>query len=97
MAYTYILRCSDGTYYTGSTIDLEKRLKEHNSGYGANFTANRLPVELNYFEEFLGVSKAFDREKQIQRWSRRKKEALVSGRKKELSKLAHKRWYRRRS
>jgi putative endonuclease len=97
MAYTYILLCSNGSYYTGSTINLEKRLKEHNSGHGANYTANRLPVKLIYFEEFLYVSKAFGREKQIQGWSRSKKEALIFGRNEDLPKLARRKWYRRRS
>jgi putative endonuclease len=48
--YLYILECSDESYYTGSTIDLNKRLKQHESGQGANHTKNRLPVKLVYFE-----------------------------------------------
>ncbi len=75
--YMYILECSDKTYYTGSTINLEKRLEEHNAGEGANYTARRLPVKLLYFEEFEHVALAFYREKQIQGWSRAKKEALI--------------------
>lgn len=75
--YMYILICSDKSYYTGSTIDLEKRLKQHQSGEGANHTKKRLPVELIYFEEFDRIDTAFYREKQVQKWSRAKKEALI--------------------
>lgn len=77
--YVYILECSDGSYYTGSTIDLDKRLKEHQDGRGANHTKKRLPIKLVYVEEYLSIAKAFEREKQIQGWSRAKKEALVNG------------------
>ncbi len=75
----YILLCSNGQYYTGSTSDLEKRLAQHNKGEGANFTRKHLPVELIYFEEFDRIDDAFYREKQVQGWSRKKKEALISG------------------
>ena len=77
--YMYILECSNGKYYTGSTIDLERRLKQHMEGKGANFTRKHLPVKLVYYEEFQRIDKAFYREKQVQGWSRRKKEALISG------------------
>ncbi len=77
--FMYILQCSDDSYYTGSTIDLEKRLEEHQSGNGANHTKKRLPVKLVYYEEFQRIDKAFYREKQIQGWSRAKKEALING------------------
>jgi putative endonuclease len=77
--YMYILLCSNGQYYTGSTNDLERRLAEHNSGKGANFTRKHLPVELVYFEEFERIDDAFYREKQVQGWNRRKKEALING------------------
>lgn len=76
--YVYILVCSDGSYYTGSTIDLELRINQHQNGEGANFTKKRLPVELVYFEEFQRIDEAFYREKQIQGWSRKKKEALIN-------------------
>ena len=76
--YLYILECSDESYYTGSTIDLNKRLKQHESGQGANHTKNRLPVKLVYFEEYTSITKAFKREKQIQNWGRAKKEALIN-------------------
>jgi putative endonuclease len=77
--YVYILKCSDDSYYTGSTKDLVKRLNEHESGQGSNHTKKRLPVLLVYFEEFNRIDSAFCREKQIQGWSRQKKEALISG------------------
>lgn len=78
--YMYILLCSDNSYYTGSTIDLKKRLLQHQTGEGANHTKKRLPVTLVYYEEYERIDLAFKREKQIQRWSRIKKEALIKGR-----------------
>jgi putative endonuclease len=77
--YMYILLCSNGHYYTGSTNDLERRLIEHQNGEGANFTRKHLPVELVYYEEFDRIDDAFYREKQVQGWSRKKKEALIKG------------------
>jgi putative endonuclease len=94
MGYMYILLCADGTYYTGSTKDLKKRLQEHQSGCGAEYTSGRLPVQLVYHEEYQKISVAFRREKQIQRWSRRKKEALIEGDLTELS-LAAKKVFRK--
>ena len=84
----YILRCSDGSYYTGSTRDLEGRLYEHQNGLGAVFTKKRLPVKLVYCEEFERIDDAFHREKQVQGWSRAKKEALIQGQYDLLPKLA---------
>lgn len=88
--YTYILQCVTGQYYTGSTVDLDRRLAQHKDGVGANFTSKRLPVELVYYEEYDRIDYAFYREKQIQGWSHNKKEALVDGRIDELPKLAKK-------
>jgi len=79
MPYVYILECADGSYYTGSTWDLERRLWEHNNGLGAKHTAKRLPVKLVFCEECERVEDAYIREKQIQGWSRKKKEALMAG------------------
>ena len=76
--YTYILKCADDSYYTGSTIDIKKRLEEHKEGRGANHTAKYGPVELVYLEVYSHVYKAFRREKQIQGWPRQKKETLIS-------------------
>lgn len=78
-SYMYILKCSDGSFYTGSTQELEKRVQEHNMGVGANYTRKHLPVELVYYEEFQRIDDAFAREKQVQGWSRAKKNALIQG------------------
>ena len=78
MPYMYILECADGSYYTGSTKDLERRLLEHQNGLGANHTAKRLPVKLVFCEECDRIDDAFYREKQVQGWSRKKKEALMA-------------------
>lgn len=77
MPFVYILRCADGSYYTGSTTDLERRLREHLQGIGAKHTASRLPVELVYSEYSDSIEAAFIREKQVQGWRREKKEALI--------------------
>lgn len=74
----YILKCANGAYYTGSTKDLESRLIQHQNGEGANFTKKHLPVELVYYEVFNRIDEAFMREKQVQGWSRKKKEALIN-------------------
>lgn len=86
--YLYILKCCDGSYYTGSTNNLELRLAQHQRGEGANHTSKRLPVELVYSEEFDRIDDAFYREKQVQGWSRKKKEALIAGKFEDLPKLA---------
>jgi putative endonuclease len=77
--YMYILECADGSYYTGSTNNLALRLAQHQRGEGANHTRKRLPVTLVYYEEYERVDEAFYREKQVQGWSRKKKEALIRG------------------
>jgi putative endonuclease len=76
--WMYILECADGTYYTGSTNNLEMRLQQHQNGEGANHTKKRLPVKLVYFEDFDRIDEAFYREKQVQGWRRKKKEALIN-------------------
>jgi len=86
--FLYILRCYDDQLYVGSTKNLEKRINEHQSGLGANFTKTRLPVELVFVETFDRIDQAFYREKQIQRWTRAKKEALIKGYEAELHKLS---------
>ena len=78
MAYLYILECADGSFYTGSTINLPRRLWEHQNGLGANYTKKRLPVKLVYAEHFDNVVDVFEREKQVQGWSRAKKMALMN-------------------
>lgn len=77
--HTYILLCSDDSYYTGSTKNLALRLEQHNQGEGSNYTKRRLPVKLVYYETYEHVALAFNREKQIQGWTRKKKEALILG------------------
>ena len=79
MAWTYILECSDGSYYAGSTTDLDRRIQEHSQGMGAKYTARRLPVRLVYAAEFTSIEQAFLWEKQIQGWRRAKREALIRG------------------
>ena len=87
-SFMYILRCADGSYYTGSTKNLERRLAQHRNGEGANFTRKHLPVELVYVEEYNRIDEAFYREKQVQGWSRAKKEALIDRQYGKLPELA---------
>ena len=79
MPYMYILECVDGSFYTGSTWNLEKRLLEHECGLGAKYTTGRRPTKLVYFQEFDRIEEAYQREKQVKGWSRRKKQALIEG------------------
>ncbi|MBN2927147.1 MAG: GIY-YIG nuclease family protein [Eubacterium sp.] len=75
--YTYIVKCSDETLYTGWTNNLKKRMEAHNSGKGAKYTKNRRPVELVYFEEYDTKQEAMQREYAIKQLSRQKKLALI--------------------
>lgn len=77
MNYTYIVKCSDGTYYTGWTNNLEKRIKSHNSGTGAKYTRPRLPVTLVYYEAFATKQEAMRREYAIKQLSHQQKLALI--------------------
>lgn len=77
MNYTYILKCADGSLYTGWTTNLERRVKEHNEGKGAKYTRGRVPVELVYHEEFATKEEAMSREYAIKRLSRAEKLKLV--------------------
>ncbi|MBS1906663.1 MAG: GIY-YIG nuclease family protein [Actinobacteria bacterium] len=77
--FAYILRCGDGTFYAGSTNDLERRLAEHSAGEGALYTRRRLPVELVWQAEFERVDEAFAWEKRIQGWSHAKRAAFIEG------------------
>jgi putative endonuclease len=86
----YILECADGTYYTGSTKNLDRHLEQHRSGLGANYTAKHKPEKLVYFEEYSRVDEAFYREKQIQNWSHAKKKALIERKFEELKLKAKK-------
>lgn len=75
----YILLCENRQFYVGSTRNLERRLAQHMDGTGANFTRKHKMIALVYKEEFKSLRKAFQREKQIQKWSHAKKEALIMG------------------
>jgi len=78
--YIYILRCSDGSYYTGVTNDVERRLYEHQEGLIEGcYTHHRRPLKLMYVDEFRDIVEAITREKQIKGWTRQKKEALIAG------------------
>lgn len=78
-AWVYIVECSNGLYYTGSTTDLEQRIVDHNTGRFDGFTSKYLPVKLIWFEEFVDIRDAIVLERQIKGWSRKKKEALMNG------------------
>lgn len=77
--FTYILRCADGTYYTGWTNNLEKRLAAHNAGVASKYTRSRRPVELVYHECFETKEGAMSREWRIKQLTRAQKEALING------------------
>jgi len=77
--WTYMLRCSDGSYYTGHTDNLEHRLAQHRAGVASDWTRRRLPVELVWQQSFATREEAKAAEFQIKPWSRAKKEALIAG------------------
>lgn len=79
MNYTYMLRCKDGTLYTGWTNDIKRRVRTHNSGKGAKYTKPRRPVKLVYCEEFPTREEAMRRECEIKRMGKKEKERLVAG------------------
>jgi putative endonuclease len=75
--YTYMLRCSDGSIYTGWTTDLTARVDAHNAGRGAKYTRARLPVELVYYETYATKQEAMSREWHLKRLSHAQKEKLI--------------------
>ena len=77
MNYTYIVRCSDGSLYTGWTNDLEKRIRAHNDGKGAKYTKYRRPVILEYYEEFQTKEEAMRREWEIKQMNREEKLRMI--------------------
>ncbi|HRN26182.1 MAG: GIY-YIG nuclease family protein [Ignavibacteriaceae bacterium] len=77
--FVYIVCCSEESYYTGVTNNIERRIAQHNSGLIKGFTSKRLPVKLVFSERFSDVNDAIRLEKQIKGWSRIKKEALIEG------------------
>jgi putative endonuclease len=87
--YVSIPECHDGSYYTGITNDLNRRMKEHQTGFDPGcYTYMRRPVELKYFEPFQNVNEAISWEKQIKGWSRKKKQALFESNWERLKELA---------
>jgi predicted GIY-YIG superfamily endonuclease len=88
MWYVYILQCSDKSYYVGHANDLSERVNRHNTGRAARWTAFRLPVKLIYNEAFATEEKAVNRERQIKKWSRAKKQALFTADKTTLKELS---------
>jgi predicted GIY-YIG superfamily endonuclease len=86
--WIYILRCADGSYYTGHTENLDRRLAEHHTGQVAGYTVTRRPVTLLFSEEFSTREETLAAERRIKGWSRKKKEALMRGDWAEVSLLA---------
>jgi putative endonuclease len=97
MAWTYLLECSDGSYYVGSTLDLERRVAQHEAGEGAAYTRRRRPLRLVWAAEFDRIDQAFWFEKQVQGWNRRKRKALIEGNWDSLPQLASRSWAARRA
>lgn len=75
--YVYVVQCSDGSFYTGYTTDVQRRVAEHNDGEGAKYTRGRRPVTLVHVESFDDQSSAMQREYAIKKWGRSRKERLV--------------------
>jgi putative endonuclease len=87
--WVYILKCSDGSYYTGHTDNLDRRIAQHLNGeISTCYTFNRRPLELVFSQEFPAREEALDSEQQIKGWSRKKKEAMIRGDWVEVSRLA---------
>lgn len=87
--WVYILRCADGSYYTGHTDDLDRRLTQHQHGECDGYTATRRPVALAWSQPCATREEALSAELQIKGWSRKKKEAMMRGDWQEVSRLAH--------
>lgn len=88
MAFCYILRCADGSYYVGSTHDLPSRLEKHGDGSASHYTATRRPVALVLSESFSSIDAARARERQLKGWTRAKKQALINGKRQRLTSLS---------
>ena len=88
MPWVYILECSDGSYYVGSTWNVEHRVWQHGQGLGSEYTKVRRPVRLRYAAETGSIQEAYGWERRIHGWSRAKKEALIDGRWSDLPGLA---------
>lgn len=93
LSWIYIIKCSDNTYYTGVTSNLDGRMDKHHSGFYPNcYTASRRPLELAFYAEFTNIKIAIQKEKQIKKWSRAKKEALINEEYDSLINLAKKKF-----
>jgi len=77
--WVYILECADGSYYTGSTSDIDQRIGQHKSGFYCGYTSSRRPVKLVWSDMFPEMNQAIAVERQIKGWTRKKKEALIRG------------------
>lgn len=87
--YVYILKCSDNSYYTGFTNDINRRLNEHSFGLNKEcYTHNKRPLQLMFYTEFNDVLQAIAFEKQVKGWSRKKKEAIINNKWEDLKKLS---------
>ncbi|PHS07557.1 MAG: hypothetical protein COA88_08520 [Kordia sp.] len=92
-SFVYILKCSDNTYYTGVSSNIEERILQHEMGfYKESYTYKRRPVELVYYAEFTNIELAIEQEKQIKKWSKAKKEALINNEFEKLPNLAKKKF-----
>jgi putative endonuclease len=93
LSYIYILKCADNSYYTGVTSNLELRLLKHESGaHLESYTYSRRPVKLVFYASFTDINLAIQSEKQIKKWSRVKKEALINDEFEKLPNLAKKKF-----
>lgn len=91
LSYVYILKCSDDSYYTGITSNLEQRIIEHKTGkHKDSYTYKRRPLDVVFYAEFTNISLAIETEKQIKKWSRVKKEALINNEYDKLPNLSKK-------
>ena len=97
MAWTYLLECADGSFYVGSTVNLDARISQHNAGEGAAYTRRRgrRPVQLVWAADFARVDEAYAFEKLVQGWSRKKRIALIEGRWEDFPALASRAWINR--
>ena len=93
ISLVYILLCSDNSYYTGVTNDIFKRFEEHQKGYDSkSYTFNRRPIQLVFYTSFNSIEIAIEKEKQIKKWSKAKKIALINGNFKDLPNLSKKKF-----
>ncbi len=93
VSFVYILQCSDGSFYTGVTANIDSRLEDHQSARDPeSYTAKRLPVKLVFYAEFTDITIAIAKEKQIKNWGRAKKEALIAGKFEDLPNLSKKKF-----